>query len=111
MTDLVIFTSPFGTLAFSPTQVKEAVARANESAVALCCEDEPTSTPETGERWLTVAQIASRMNLPRSYLYEGLNSGEVPGRKFGRFWRIPESYTHRDELLISGSGDLDTGNL
>ena len=111
MTDLVIFTSPFGTLALSPDQVTNAVARANESCVALCCEDEPTSAPGTGERWFTVAQIARQMNLPRSYLYEGLNSGEVPGRKFGRFWRIPESYTQENKLLISGSGDLDTGNL
>ncbi len=57
MTDLLIFASPFGTLALAPDQVCEAVVRANESRLALCCEDEPTSAPGTKnvrEQWPTV---------------------------------------------------------
>ena len=67
---------------------------------------DPTPPPSTAEKWLTVSQTSDLMNLPRSYLYEQLKSGTIPGRKFGRFWRIPESYTHRNELVTRGSRDI-----
>ena len=103
MTDHVIIPSPFGALALTPAQVREASATARDLVVALDIASDPTPTPSTGERWLTVSQTSDLMNLPHSFLYEGLNSGGIPGRKFGRFWRIPESYTQERKSLMSKS--------
>ena len=108
MADQVILESSFGPLAFTPDQVRQASARANEMLLAVGLAPEPSPTPSTGEKWLTVSQTSELMNLPLSYLYEALNSGEINGRKFGRFWRIPESYTHEKELLIRGSSNGST---
>jgi len=108
MTDQVILESPFGPLSFTPDQVRQASARASEVLLAVGLAPEPSPTPSTGAKWLTVSQTSELMNLPRSYLYEALNSGEINGRKFGRFWRIPESYTHENELLIRGSSNGST---
>ena len=108
MSDRVLIDSPFGPLALSPDAIREAVARANEMVRAAGLGPDPSPTPSTAGKWLTVSQTSALMNLPRSYLYEGLKFGIVPGRKFGRFWRIPESYTHRNEVEIRGSAELST---
>ena len=108
MADQLILDSPFGPLAFTPDQVQEASARANEMLIALGLASGLSPTPSTGEKWLTVSQTSELMNLPLSYLYEALNSGGINGRKFGRFWRIPESYTHENKLLIRGSSNGST---
>ena len=106
MTSRILFSSPLGMVAFTRDELAEAVNRANEVVQAVVSDDGPSPTTPSGERWLTVSQTANLMNLPHSYLYEGLKSGDVPGRKFGRFWRIPESYTHKNELSIPGSADV-----
>jgi len=105
---LILLDSPLGPLALTPNELSEASARANEMVQALGLGSDPTPPPSTTETWLTVAQTSDLMNLPHCYLYEGLKSGTVPGRKFGRFWRIPESYTHRNELVTRGSADVST---
>ena len=104
MADRVLIPLPDGRwLAFTPDELAEATARANELLLAVGLAPDPAPTPSTAEKWLTVSRTSDLMNLPRSYLYEGLKSSTVPGRKFGRFWRIPESYTHQNELVIRGS--------
>ena len=55
MTDLVFFDSPLGLLALTPDGVREAVVRANEAPLALCCEDGPTSGPRDKTRLRAVA--------------------------------------------------------
>ena len=106
MSDQVVIDSFLGPLAFTTNELSEAMNRASEVLQAVVSDVGPTPTTTPGERWLTVSQTSDLMNLPRSYLYEGLKSGTVPGKKFGRFWRIPESYTHQNELVIRGSADV-----
>jgi len=106
MSDRVVIDSFLGPLAFTPDELSEAMNRAKELVEAVGSDVGATPTIAPGERWLTVSQTSDLMSLPRSFLYEGLKSGDVPGRKFGRFWRIPESYTHQNELSIRGSADV-----
>ena len=108
MTDRVLISSPLGMLSLRPGEISAAIATANEMVQALGLAPDPTPGPSTAETWLTVAQTSDLMNLPHCYLYEGLKSGTVPGRRFGRFWRIPESYTYRNELVTRGSADVST---
>lgn len=111
MTSRILFSSPLGMVAFTPDELAEALNQAKELVPAVRSDDGPSPTTPSGERWLTVSQTSGLMNLPRSFLYEGLKSGDVPGRKFGRFWRIPVSYTHQNELVIRGSPAVSKGNL
>ncbi len=92
MTDLLIFTSPVGTLALTPDRVREAVARANDSGVALGSGFLVTKGRDQGETWLTPKEMAKRTGTTSSYWMDAHRAGSVPSRKFGKAVRFPASY-------------------
>ena len=95
MTDQVILDSPFGPLAFTPNQVREASARANEMLLAVGSAPDPALTPSTpGEQtqWLSVDEVAQLSGLKKSWIYEQVRSDNIPHRHFGKQVRIPASY-------------------
>ena len=95
MADQLILESPFGTLAFTPDQVREAVARANDMVLALGLARQDTSTPSKEEQetqWLSIDEVAQRTGLKKSWLYEEVRNNRIPRRHFGRQVRIPSSY-------------------
>jgi excisionase family DNA binding protein len=49
-----------------------------------------TESAET-DPWLTVREAQQLLPVRRSWLYEHLADGRVPGTRFGRSWRIRQS--------------------
>jgi excisionase family DNA binding protein len=47
--------------------------------------------PITEERWLRASAVAKILGLSKKTLNSLLNSGEIPAKKIGHHWRIPES--------------------
>lgn len=47
--------------------------------------------PITEERWLRASTVAKILGLSKKTLNNLLHSGEIPGKKIGHHWRIPES--------------------
>jgi excisionase family DNA binding protein len=46
----------------------------------------PLSTED--EVWLTPQDIARRLKVTLPWTYRQLESGQIPGRKFGKYWRV-----------------------
>ena len=95
MTDQVLIDSPFGPLALSPEEIREASARANEMVRALDITPRPTSTPPPAEAiatWLSVEELVNRTSLKKSWIYQEIRADRIPHRHFGRQVRIPASY-------------------
>ncbi len=95
MTDTVLISSPLGPLAFTPSEISEASARAKEMVLALGLAPQATSTPsKEGQEtsWLSVDEVAQRSGLKKSWIYEQVRSDNIPHRHFGKQVRIPASY-------------------
>ena len=95
MSDRVLLSSPVGLLVLTSDQLREAVARGREMAVALNITPRLTSTPATAEQqvsWFTVEEVANRTNLKKSWLYQEIRANRIPHRHFGKQVRIPGSY-------------------
>ncbi len=104
MADQLILESPFGPLAFTPDQVREASARANEMVLAVGLSSDPTATPPPATdtaTWLSVDELVQRTSLKKSWIYQEIRANRIPHRRFGRQVRIPASYL-REPVPKSG---------
>ena len=107
MADRVLLDSPLGLLAFTPNELKEASARANELAVAMGLAAEPTPAPSTpGEQtqWFSVDEVAQLSGLKKSWIYEQVRSDNIPHRHFGKQVRIPASYLAEPDTKSGANG-------
>ena len=107
MADQVILESPFGMLALTPDQVREASARANEVLLAVGSAPDPALTPSIpGEQaqWLSVDEVAQLSGLKKSWIYEQVRSDNIPHRHFGKQVRIPTSYLAEPDPKSGANG-------
>lgn len=51
--------------------------------------------------WSSIEEAATVLNVSRNTVYALVKSGAIPGRRFGRSWRIPISAIHPDKLSVS----------
>ncbi len=46
---------------------------------------------ETGERWLSVEEIAAHLGISKETIYRWLEAGKVPSHRVGRLWKFKAS--------------------
>lgn len=46
---------------------------------------------ETGERWLSVEEIAAHLGVSKETVYRWLETGKVPSHRVGRLWKFKAS--------------------
>ena len=97
MTDRLILESPFGPLAFTPDQLREASARANEMLLAVGSGPRSGKGRDQAETWLTPKEMAERTGTTVSYWMDAHRATSVPSRKFGKAVRFPASFLSATE--------------
>lgn len=68
----------------------------NQEGAAGLCRDEPGYVAT-----LKVPEVVRTLQLGRNKVYEMLEAREIPGRRFGRTWRIPRERFFR---WLNGGG-------
>ena len=101
MADQLILDSPFGMLALTPNQVREASARASEVLIAVGSGSRSGKGRDQDETWLTPKEMAERTGTTVSYWMDAHRASSVPSRKFGKAVRFPASF-----LLATESGSV-----
>ena len=107
MTDTVVIDSPFGPLAFTPSEISEASARAKELLQVVGLAADPSPTPPAGDdsaTWLSVDEVAQRSGIKKSWIYEQVRSDNIPHRHFGKQVRIPSSYLAEPDPKSGANG-------
>ena len=70
-----------------------------------------TQTPDRPARnWLTVQELADQLDIHADTIREALSSGQLPGIRIGKQWRIP--FTAMDQLVTTAlEATLDQQHL
>jgi excisionase family DNA binding protein len=76
-----------------PKDAAKLILRASAALAALATvSPAPCPAPAPGDdRWLGVAELATRLGFAESYVYELLRCGQLPGRRIGKYWRVRRS--------------------
>lgn len=61
---------------------------------------------ETGERWLSVEEIAVHLGVSKETIYRWLDGGKVPSHRVGRLWKFKA--TEVDAWVVRGGAAPDT---
>jgi excisionase family DNA binding protein len=65
-------------------------AHAQEEAAAQVTADKALRSPESGERFLCVAEVAARLDVSEKTVRRKVALGELPGHRVGKLLRIGE---------------------
>lgn len=63
---------------------------------------------ETGERWLSVEEIAAHLGVSKESIYRWLESGKVPAHRMGRLWKFKASEV--DAWVVRGGASPANNN-
>jgi excisionase family DNA binding protein len=55
---------------------------------------------ETGERWLSVEEIAAHLGISKETIYRWLEKEKIPAHRVGRLWKFKASEV--DQWVIEG---------
>ncbi|PSR26587.1 MAG: hypothetical protein C7B46_19855 [Sulfobacillus benefaciens] len=58
-------------------------------------------------QFLTVAEVATILNLSRCHVYQLISEGEIPSGQFGKSIRVPRQWINRRIAEITGDTDND----
>lgn len=82
------------------------VLRARVGTLQLASAPARVETADAVE-WLTVPEVAARLKLARSYVYQLARRGDLPAVRRGKYVRIPAGRLHEWVAALEGNG-VDT---
>ena len=106
MSDLLVFESPFGIVALTREQLRDALAVAAE-VLPSPAPASANAAPNT-ERWLTAEECEAATGVPKSWFAEGARRGTIPCKRAGHYVRFVLS--ELDAALRQRPNDARTRN-